>query len=131
MSAGNSIRYLDEHVYWSCNLCNSMFVYEGIQCRGLSTCRCRSGRTGVRERKRKREKIAGVRHQGWDGGDWKSRGLCWRVHDGYVPGLHYGLREPLFSSDKNGKNYPHPRKSTRASPSSPPPPSLPFRLSYR
>lgn len=36
---------------------------------------------------------------------WKSRGLCWRVRDGYVPGLHYSL-EPLFSSDKNEKNCP-------------------------
>lgn len=47
---------------------------------------------------------------------WKSRGLCWRVRDGYVPGLHYSL-EPLFSSDKNEKNCP---------PSVPPP-----RISHR
>lgn len=36
---------------------------------------------------------------------WKCRGLCWRVRDEYVPGLHYSL-EPLFSSDKNEKNCP-------------------------
>lgn len=31
-----------------------------------------------------------------ESGDWKSRGLCWRVHDGYVPGLYYGLGATLF-----------------------------------
>lgn len=59
---------------------------------------------GVREG----EKFAGFVREGetrrGGSGDWKSRGLCWRVHDGYVPGLHYGLGEPLFPSDKNGKN---------------------------
>lgn len=35
-SAGNSIRYLNERVYSSCNLRKDVFVYEGIQCRSVN-----------------------------------------------------------------------------------------------
>lgn len=92
-SAGNSIRYLNERVYSSCNLCKDVFVYEGIQCRSVNLqVQMREGRAFVRaeqnrsdrERKRKkdrerernsRDSRARVRHEGWVGWLEKPRAL--------------------------------------------------------
>lgn len=145
-SAGNSIRYLNERVYSSCNLRKGVFVYEGIQCRSVNLqVQVREG-AGIRERaeqnendreeKREGEKFAGFEREGETrrvgrvtGKAAGSAGVC--TTDTCLDSIT-GSGSHSFLPIKTEKTDPRPvhplRKSTRASPPTSSSPTLPPRI---